>query len=390
MSTLPDLPDAIHLNESAARLSIQLPRRRPARQLVRKVVIPKLALGLGLLVGAVVVIQVGHGTGALVVAGILGAISLILVGMALSFLATRSEAAVVGQDLILTEWIGPVPVRRTRACDRLRRIATHHALEGDGADPPPNGVLEITSQGAPPLWFGVGYPRAWLLAVGARLAKRCAVPHEEVPFDSPAVKIAPFFLGQSPETDTSDQPVQPTTSRIVVERGSDGLTVLRVPPTGLGRGWRSLAQHIDAVFATAFLAYLWFGKRSGASAVVGLLLVGVVALRKYSLMRRHTVLAASPEGLDILSTGGFRYSQRDSYERAEIRELHVGFGDIGQGGLSRHALWLHLLDGRLITLLGGRDREELRWVATELRKALDVPAVAQEVLTQEEVASGAW
>jgi hypothetical protein len=39
-------------------------------------------------------------------------------------------------------------------------------------------------------------------------------------------------------------------------------------------------------------------------------------------------------------------------------------------------LQIHLAKGRKIGLLGARDADEVRWIATELRGVLSLPAVA--------------
>src|SRR5262249_395984 len=101
----------------------------------------------------------------------------------------------------------------------------------------------------------------------------------------------------------------------------------------------------------------------------------------YHVCKRWTVLAVSDEGLDILKTGGLLGPSERHVPRACIKAVPVGPASGGRRGRPTDELYVYLTDGTQFGLFCRRDPEELGWLATELRQALHVPAVAREVMS---------
>jgi hypothetical protein len=376
METLHPLPDVIAVAQSAGGLRYRLPRRM-TRRLVSQAI--KMALlGAGLLAAGIsLCVWAGSPLGfGLSVSGFL-----MLAGSPF-VLTTRAAVEVSSARVILTEWFGPFPAQRIRPRGHLRQLVVHRLREGDGADPPPNGVIEVVCAGSQMLWFAAGYPTEWLTALAGRLGQHCQVPWAEDPeHDSAPVTVVPSFLNPIRDEDTFDQPVQPVNSGVVVEEKEDGLTVLRVPPDGR-------AGPLAAVPCVLAPLFIFAGVVLGGDVlpwplplVVPLVLVApVFALFFWHGWSRWTVLAASEEGLGVLRTGGpFRPWER-FWPRAQIAAVRTGPGSGGARGQNVYQVGVHFTDGKEFGLCCGRAQDELRWLATVLRQTLHVPPVARETV----------
>lgn len=378
MSTSSAWPDAITVTESPAGLAYRLPRRRPHRRLLRPVA-THAAIGLALGAAGVAVWVFGSaqvvGLGvALIVQG------LVFPAVGAALLVTRSSVALTTEGITFTEWVGPVPLARSRPLGHLRRFVTHRALEGDDVWPPPNGTLQVVCEGSQNLYFAVGYPYEWLRALAADLAARCGVPHEEAPLDgSPAVKVRPFFLEPVRDGDTFDRPDPPAGTRIAVERRPGGAAVLRVPPGRLLGGTAGLVLFIIVALGPVYVflgAYVltWPGPAYLALGLIGAALPAAA----WHFHNRHTTLTVTPDALAVLETGGLLPPRERCWSRGELSAIRIGPGSSSGRGRPTWELYFYLSDGKSVGLFCGRDREELAWLATALRRELRLPAVARE------------
>jgi hypothetical protein len=376
MATLTALPEEISVGETAGGLRYRLPRRSTARLRVQAV---KMALvGAGLLaVGIGLFVWAGLFLGF----GLIGTGFFMLVASPFG-LTTRSSTDVTPGRLVLTEWFGPVPVQRIRPHRLVRRFVVHRLREGDGAEPPPNGVIEVVCEGAQTLWFAAGYPYEWLTALAARLGQDCQVHwSEDSHTDSPPVKVVPFFLTHIRDEDTFDQPVQPIASQVILEGKPDGLTVLRVPP---GHFFQGPAVLLLVLFPIGMLLGMKVGGQFLPWPLSVLMPLVVLAAAAVPLVwharSRWTVLAASAEGLGVLWTGGPFKPCEKYFPRAQIAAIRVGAGSNG-GGRNQdiRELYIYFTDGKQFGLFCGRAHDELRWLATVLRQTLQVPPVAHEM-----------
>jgi hypothetical protein len=171
-------------------------------------------------------------------------------------------------------------------------------------------------------------------------------------------------------------PDQPAGSLVQVEEYA-GDVCLNVPAAGLRRGSMGLF----------FFALMWCGfmvvfttvialpgsKRDGPLWVIILFLLGFWAVGlgmmavAINLGRRTATLTA--EG------GRLRVETKElEWSRGEISAFRADTSNIEVNHRPVIELQIHPCTGKKVGLLAGRDEKELRWMATRLRHALDVPA----------------
>ena len=333
--------------------------------------------GAPLLAGGSYLIWAGVGQLLDTLGFLLTVIAASLLGWAAAAWTCRSTVELAPDRLILTEWIGPFPMRRIRPRDHLRRLAVYRVAQGEWSRPPHNGVLEVVCEGAQSLWFASGYPCDLLSGLAAELAERYALPGPDEPSDLPAgVKIEPLFMSRVRDEDTFDRPDRPAGSKIVVEQ-ANGLMVLRVPPGPLPDAIPVLG------LLTLFLAVcaLFIGQEILPSPLPPLLPLAVLAAAGCGLLhvlRRWTVLAVSGESLSVLRTGGPLPPREGHWPRAAIREIRMDLSPARRRTEEVCTLNVYFHDGRKAGMCWGREKEELAWLATMLRQALHVPPVAHE------------
>jgi hypothetical protein len=296
---------------------------------------------------------------------------------------TRSGAELTATELRLWEQRGALVTRRVRTLDRIDRLNTHFLKHlGEVNEPDTQGVIEIVGRGAQALWFAADYPRDWLLAVAEELARRCGVAHEVMPLDSPQFRIHPFLLSEAEDEDTFDHDQQPATSAATVAVDGDELHIV-VPPGRTVR--RVFVQNGALIFLFLLLwpaALCWDVLVDGAQvpadslpfAAVMAAVGGVLFMLAVRQEQRTVVLVVQPHRLLFEKSPLLFWHTRREWRRSRI--LAIRTGDSSPRGEAGGALELqiHFADMRHDGILGGRDPAELRWLATVLRRALDVPA----------------
>ena len=193
------------------------------------------------------------------------------------------------------------------------------------------------------------------------------------------------------ETDDGDSQARnepfpmPEGSAITVERFPDGLTI-NIPPAGLWGGsrgffsfaliWNGIMLAITAVLVLAMLR--GNGKQEkiawAAPAFMSLFwLVGIgMLLGAINMGRRRAAIAVTGGTLLVIQTGLLGSRQRD-WEPGDVEAVRAG--PSGMTVNDEPVLELQIFDGGAskFGLLAGRSDEELEWLASELRVALNVP-----------------
>jgi hypothetical protein len=175
-----------------------------------------------------------------------------------------------------------------------------------------------------------------------------------------------------------DRAEQPEGSRVQVEPYAEGVT-LTVPPAGIWRGSKGLLVFglIWTVLISAIgLIVMGFMQQSGhyhKGVLAGLAFFELVGLFMVAgaiqMGRRRAVLAVVGERLLLLQAGPFRRTRRE-WARDELTDVRTGHGSLSAGGEPVIELQVIARRGKKCGLLGGRDEEELRWLATVLRRSL--------------------
>ncbi len=230
--------------------------------------------------------------------------------------------------------------------------------------------------------LAMAYPREVLAALAARLAEHLviAAPVGDDGVTAPTVGPLPVVV-EEPEALTRDVLEQPATSRVVLDRHPDGVT-LTVPPLGLRTALGGL------IFAGLFFALIGgavtvmmigalvrgnarFNPGVPVGAVFLLFGVGMV-LAAVQAGRKRAVLAVVGDRLLYFESGPL-LSKRSEWTRDALRDIGHGPSNVSVNKKPLPQLQIVLSDGKNVGVLTGRDETELKWIATVLRHALRLP-----------------
>jgi hypothetical protein len=174
---------------------------------------------------------------------------------------------------------------------------------------------------------------------------------------------------------------QPPGSEVQLERFPDGIT-FRVPPAGVWKGSAGMFQFgilwtVGIAGFTSLFAGAGVAQGQGASAVLGALgimslfwLVGAgLLLGGWVMGTRESVIAVVGDSVMVMQTG-LRRAKRREWPRSDVKTARVGPSGTEINDEPVLELQLHGADKKLFGMLGGRDVQELTWMATLLRQAL--------------------
>ncbi len=283
--------------------------------------------------------------------------------------------------LKVSDSVGPFgwPRRMPRAAIRKFEVKVGISSNGQQATAGPLAALAmlmVEFEKGKPRIVAVGYPREWLEAIATDLSARAGSSQSAPP--------------QIEVTDARENPPQfqdvlekPAESKVVIQRQSASI-VLEVPPAGLRKGSFGLFFFaiLWCLFMVVFTAGMVFGKQDHPAKdfwplllflagfwAVGLGLMAVAV----NLGRRRATLTAGKSGLTVVQSGLFGVKRRE-FRRADIAAIRAGASRVEVNHRPVPELQIDPVTGKKVGLLLGRDAAELRWMATELRSALGVPA----------------
>jgi hypothetical protein len=186
----------------------------------------------------------------------------------------------------------------------------------------------------------------------------------------------------------------PPDTRVVIERCPDGVT-LTIPPAGIWYGskglfpfgliWSLIVGVMSAVLLmsgkpiehNAWVAY---------ATLIVFSLVGVGALMQAIQMgRRRAVFAVVGDRLLVLQTGPFS-KKRWEWGRGDLHDVRTGPSGMAVNGVPVIELQVAPRTGSKVGFLAGHDEEELRWVATEVRRSFALKDALQDGPTGSSVA----
>jgi hypothetical protein len=227
----------------------------------------------------------------------------------------------------------------------------------------------------------LGYPKDWLLAVAEEL--KDYVGGSAFSVASPQVKV----VEKSPVNENdADVPEQPAGSQVQVEEHTAGVR-LAVPPAGVSRGSKGL--FLFALVWCAFMAVFTVvmvlpgTKKESPLSVPILFLLGFWAIglgmlaSAINMGRRTATLTVEAGRLRVETVGPFGAKQLE-WSRGEVAAIRADASGLEVNHRPVIELQIHTVAGKKVGLLAGRKEEELRWLATRLRRALDVPARKSE------------
>lgn len=273
----------------------------------------------------------------------------------------------------------PGAIRRFMASSGAARINDQPVTSGPLSDV---GTLMAEMDDGKPRFIVLGYPRALVEALASelstKLGKETGVPLEATKVFGPGESTAEALVNE-------ERREPPTGTNIRVMPQGDAI-LATLPPTGFkGQArfllifsifWLLLSSVVLAAFTVAGLSdsvkgdkppWFIFVFLAGFEAIgIGMLLGAI------NLARRKASLRASPTDLMIVRQSPFG-SKTFKSTRAEITSIQVGPSGLTVNAVPVMELQVIAAGGTKHGFFTGRTNEELAWLATELRRAMNVP-----------------
>lgn len=322
---------------------------------------------------------------------------------------THSEIELGSGRLVAIDCIGPIRWRRSRAIEAIRGYSAATGSDGEIHGRPVRRFqmrshrLVAWCDGVGMLKFAMGYPGHWLAALAHELARRTkletaclglSVPdifvENSIDLDDfPDGRIVMRFLTE----DVNDPPPE---HEVTCSTHAAGLELVIAPPKrrpqpckqmiGVGLCLCVFTAALLGVFAamlyTAMLPAAQYAILFLAIPVLTALLSAAFAilLAGFLMCRRQVVLTVIGDLLTVQEQGWVRTKRRE-WSRAQIAVIRVGLSPVKIGNPTHFTkqdleLQIHLLEGDVIGFLPFRGQTELKWIATMLRRSLQVTAIA--------------
>jgi hypothetical protein len=303
--------------------------------------------------------------------------------LGLFVLAGRTRLVVDRERLIVTEIAGPVRYfRKVRFADIARLEVARRSQMPEGASPFVNSLAQLGGLAAilkngKKRQLLVAYPRDWIESVTEELSglmgQQGAVPD-----------ITHVDRLSRPEAavQTDELAPKPGDTRVVLEPRSNGIFLV-IPPLGLWKGSKGFFGFAIfwCLFMTVFTGACVFGNSKHQHGdpgmwmfVIGFWMIGLcmLAIAIHFGIRRATITAGG-DGLRFEQKGLFGTKNRE-WRRGEIASLRMGPSGMEVNHVPVMELQVYSIGKKKAGFLGGRPDAELRWLACELRRALDIPA----------------
>lgn len=314
-------------------------------------------------------------------------------GLGLFILIGRCRLVWRDRQLKAVELAGPF--RWTRRLPKLpvRSLEVTFGAATNGRPVTAGPLADIAALGAKfdsgkPRLLVIGYPRPWLAAVAHDLSPQVnplagarGVPAVEVVETATTAKSILDPVVTAPQEENLQQPAA---SKAKLDTRPDGLS-LAVPPAGIRKGTRGLfvfsviwcamigTMTVIMIFATGgkggnkapwvvvpFLLVFWF---------VGL---GMMA-GALNMARRRALFIVDKTTLRLAQAGLFG-TKSWVWRREDISTICAGASGMTVNNQPVIELQIHPLGAKKIGVLAGRDEQELRWIASTLRHATNLPA----------------
>jgi hypothetical protein len=287
--------------------------------------------------------------------------------------------------LRVTEIVGPFRWTRRLPPKPVRKLEVAASTTRSGTAPPRQfeqfSALVVVFEDDTKKLLVFGYPKDWLLGMAAELKG-----YGGGGGISTSVSRVEVVETSSLNENDGDVANQPIGSRVQVEDRVTGVRLI-VPPAGLWRGSKGLF----------FFALMWCGfmtvfttlmitsglKTEGGSAVnvlfpilfvLGFWGIGIgLMAASINLGRRTATLEVGGGQLRIETKSLFGTKQWE-WNREDLTAIRVDASSMEVNHRPVIQLQIHPRAGKKVGLLSGRDEDELRWMATRLRRALNVPA----------------
>ncbi len=303
-------------------------------------------------------------------------------GIGLLVLFGRCRVEWTDGTLRAAEILGPFRWTRRMPRKPVRKLEVTAATSKSGNAPPKQmenfaGLTAEFEDGSKKVVV-LGYPKDWLLAVaqelrsyvagGAFAAAKVEVTVADPTQDDPAAE---------------DVFVQPAGSRVQVEESGSNLRLV-MPPEGIWRGSKGLFFFglLWCGFMVLFTSLTVFsaGKKPGDIPTVFWIFIpafwaiGIGLLLGAINMGRRTARLEVDTSRLCIETRGLFGAKRREWTRADLSAVRADGSGMEVNDRPVIELQIHPRVGKKVGLLAGRNEDELRWIATCLRRALNLPA----------------
>lgn len=233
-----------------------------------------------------------------------------------------------------------------------------------------------------------GYDRDILIPLAHALAEKCStdvasILSADVKDHAPKVEIVPPSKNIEPiATDTRHETTveKPASSNAILVDDGRNVTIV-LPPMGLLKNagllifsaiWLGIT---NAIFVAILLDYLNGGQNKNNS-LVGLLFISVFELIGIGILmvaihsgRRKAVLIANQTELLFSQVSPIRKSEK-RWDAADIKEITWGASGVEVNEIPQMQLQIMTSNNKKHGLLTGRNEDELKWLAQELKKVI--------------------
>ncbi len=304
-------------------------------------------------------------------------------GIGLAILFGRCRLEWRDGQLRSTELVGPLRWTRRLPRKPIRKLQVSAATSTSGNAPPRtlenfSGIAALYEDSSSKL-VALGYPKDWMMAVAQELSSYVGSGS----VSSEPVKVELVESADRPDKEDESALQQPSGSNVQLEERGTGFRLV-VPPAGIWKGSKGLLffSLLWCAFMAVFTGLSVFGghKESGSVPtafwifIPAFWLIGLAMLAgAVHLGRRRADLTADSAGLRIETQGLFGTKQRE-WRRDEIAAVRADKSGMEVNDRPVIELQIHPAAGKKVGFLAGRNEEELRWIASQLRRALKVPA----------------
>jgi hypothetical protein len=239
------------------------------------------------------------------------------------------------------------------------------------------GALSAELGEAKPRLLVLGYPHAWLQALANDLSMRIGAAASVA---APRVAVIDADLDDPRLVDIDQRPAD---SQVEVQRRASGV-VLTIPPAGVRKGSQGMLGFgvLWCLFMTVFTGMPIVLNTKGHEAIpwgawlfiAVFWLVGVsFIVAAVNMGRRHATLSVESGALHVKQVTLFGVKEH-RWRGGEIAAIRADASGMEVNDHPILELQIHPTLGKKVGCFSGRDEQELRWMATELRRALKVPA----------------
>jgi hypothetical protein len=194
-----------------------------------------------------------------------------------------------------------------------------------------------------------------------------------------ALSLAPTRAGTPMLTDVDTQPPE---SDVACQQLPGALTI-SVPPQAWRKGplgWWIVAILWNSIIGTAMTAFVIFGWKNAAESLfpmavlslLGIVGIGLIGAAIHASIHRAEIAFAA--GRLLLLRFGLFGERRDEWAVEELAAVRASASNTTVNNRRLMQLQIVPIRGKTVTLLTGRDDQELAGIATLLRRALKLPA----------------